>query len=286
MPAILLFAAAGAFAQLVDGTLGMAFGVTSTTLLVLLGATPVSASAAVHFAEIGTTLASGLSHWREGNVDRKVLWRLGIPGSLGAFIGATVLSRISLADARVWMSALLFVLGLVLLLLFGLGTTLIPVISSRPKTNLLVPLGSFAGFVDSTGGGGWGPITTPTLLTLTKTAPRRVVGTVSASEFMVAASASTGFIFGAVTDVEWDVVAGLLIGGVMMAPIAAKLAGRLPFAPFGAAIGGAVILLNLRILLTEFGVATNVIWVVAISVVVATVLLALRAYLRTDSNKS
>jgi uncharacterized membrane protein YfcA len=286
MPAILLFAAAGAFAQLVDGTLGMAFGVTSTTLLVLLGATPVSASAAVHFAEIGTTLASGLSHWREGNVDRKVLWRLGIPGSLGAFIGATVLSRISLADARVWMSALLLVLGLVLLLRFGLGATLIPVISSRPKTNLLVPLGSFAGFVDSTGGGGWGPITTPTLLTLTKTAPRRVVGTVSASEFMVAVSASTGFIFGAVTDVEWDVVAGLLIGGVMMAPIAAKLAGRLPSAPFGAAIGGAVILLNLRILLTEFGVATNVIWVVAISVVVATALLALRAYLRTDSNKS
>jgi hypothetical protein len=103
---------------------------------------------------------------------------------------------------------------------------------------------------------------------------------------MVAVSASTGFIFGAVTDVEWDVVAGLLIGGVMMAPIAAKLAGRLPSAPFGAAIGGAVILLNLRILLTEFGVATNVIWVVAISVVVATALLALRAYLRTDSNKS
>lgn len=286
MPAILLFAVAGAFAQLVDGTLGMAFGITSTTLLILLGATPVSASAAVHFAEIGTTLASGLSHWREGNVDKRVIWRLGIPGAVGAFIGATVLSQISLTDARVWMSALLIVLGLILLLRFGLGTTLIPVISSRPKTNLLVPLGGFAGFVDASGGGGWGPITTPTLLTLTKTAPRRVIGTVSASEFMVAVAASAGFIFGAVAKVEWDVVAGLLIGGVIMAPIAAKLAGRLPSAPFGAAIGGAVILLNLQILLTEFGASANVMWVVAISVVIATALLALRAYLRTDSSKS
>jgi uncharacterized membrane protein YfcA len=246
----------------------------------------VSASAGVHFAEIGTTLASGLSHWREGNVDKKVIWRLGIPGAVGAFIGATVLSAISLSDARIWMSGLLIVLGLVLLLRFGVGASLIPVISSRPKTKLLIPLGSFAGFVDASGGGGWGPITTPTLLTLTKTAPRRVIGTVSASEFLVAVSASAGFLLGAVAKVEWNVVIGLLIGGVIMAPIAAKLAGRLPSAPFGTAIGGAVVLLNARILLLELGVATNVVWVVAVVVVVATTVLALRAYFRTDSKSS
>ncbi len=286
MPAIFLFAIAGAFAQLVDGTLGMAFGITSTTLLIFLGATPVSASAGVHFAEIGTTLASGLSHWREGNVDKKVIWRLGIPGAVGAFIGATVLSAISLSDARIWMSGLLIVLGLVLLLRFGVGASLIPVISSRPKTKLLIPLGSFAGFVDASGGGGWGPITTPTLLTLTKTSPRRVIGTVSASEFLVAVSASAGFVVGAVAQVQWNVVFGLLIGGVIMAPIAAKLAGRLPPAPFGTAIGGAVVLLNARILLLEFGVAANVVWVVAAVIVVATTVLALRAYFRTDSKSN
>ena len=286
MPAIFLFAIAGAFAQLVDGTLGMAFGITSTTLLIFLGATPVSASAGVHFAEIGTTLASGLSHWREGNVDKRVVWRLGIPGAVGAFIGATVLSAISLSDARVWMSGLLIVLGLILLLRFGVGASLIPVISSRPKTKLLIPLGGVAGFVDASGGGGWGPITTPTLLTLTKTAPRRVIGTVSASEFMVAVSASAGFLVGAVAKVEWSVVLGLLIGGVIMAPIAAKLAGRLPAAPFGTAIGGAVVLLNSRILLLEAGVATNVIWVVALTVVVVTAALAFRAYFRRDSKSN
>ncbi len=286
MPAIFLFAIAGAFAQLVDGTLGMGFGVTSATLLIFLGATPVSASAGVHFAEIGTTLASGLSHWREGNVDKRVIWRLGIPGAIGAFIGATVLSAISLSDARIWMSALLISLGLILLWRFGVGTNLISVISSRPKTKLLVPLGSFAGFVDASGGGGWGPITTPTLLTLTKTSPRRVIGTVSASEFLVAVAASAGFLFGAVAKVEWNVVLGLLIGGVIMAPIAAKLAGRLPPAPFGAAIGGAVVLLNTRILLLELGVQVEVIWVAVIAIAVATAVLALRAYFRTDSKRS
>lgn len=286
MPAIFLFAIAGGFAQLVDGTLGMGFGITSATLLIFLGATPVSASAGVHFAEIGTTLASGLSHWREGNVDKRVIWRLGIPGAVGAFIGATVLSAISLSDARLWMSALLIALGLILLWRFGVGTNLIPVISSRPRTNLLIPLGTVAGFVDASGGGGWGPITTPTLLTLTKTSPRRVIGTVSASEFLVAVSASAGFLVGAVAQVQWNVVLGLLIGGVIMAPIAAKLAGRLPPAPFGTAIGGAVVLLNARILLSELDVATDVIWVVAASVLTVTAVLAVRAYFRTDSKSN
>ncbi|MGA0842237.1 MAG: sulfite exporter TauE/SafE family protein, partial [Candidatus Nanopelagicales bacterium] len=232
MFSILIFAIAGAIAQLVDGTLGMAFGITSSTLLIALGATPVAASAAVHFAEIGTTLASGTSHWLAGNVDKRILIRLAIPGGIGAFLGATLLSSISLSSGRVYMSTLLLVLGLILLIRFGVGLTIIPPITGRPRSKLLVPLGSFAGFIDASGGGGWGPVTTPTLLTVTKTQPRRVIGTVSASEFVVAISASAGFIFGMSNqNIDFQVVGGLLLGGVLMAPIAAKLAGKLPHAP-------------------------------------------------------
>lgn len=278
---ILVFALAGSIAQLVDGTLGMAFGITSSTLLVFLGATPVAASAAVHFAELGTTFASGASHWRFGNVDKRMLLRLGVSGAVGAFIGATVLSRISLSGARIWMSALLLILGIVLLARFGLGLRLIPSIQGRPRARLLVPLGLVAGFVDASGGGGWGPITTPTLLTATKTRPRRVIGTVSAAEFMVALAASAGFIVGATTEgVDWEVVAGLLLGGVLMAPFAAFLAGRLPHAPFGALIGGGVVLLNARIIMISLEVPGPVRLGVLLAVAALTVVMAWLAWQR------
>lgn len=278
---ILLFALAGSVAQLVDGTLGMAFGITSSTLLIFLGATPVAASAAVHFAELGTTFASGASHWRFGNVDKRMLLRLGVSGAVGAFIGATVLSKISLSGARVWMSGLLLLLGVVLLLRFGLGVRLIPSITGRPKARFLVPLGLIAGFVDASGGGGWGPITTPTLLTATKARPRRVIGTVSAAEFMVALAASAGFIVGATTEgVDWEVVAGLLLGGVLMAPFAAYLAGRLPHAPFGALIGGGVVLLNARVIMISLNVPGPVRLGVLVSVAILTVVLAWKAWQR------
>lgn len=166
---VLVFALVGAFAQLIDGTLGMAFGVTSSSLLVVLGATPVAASAAVHFAELGTTFASGASHWREKNVDWQIVVRLGVPGAVGALLGATLLSRFSLADAKVWMSWLLIVLGLILILRFSFGIKIVPVVAKKPTSKLLIPLGLVAGFVDTSGGGGWGPITTPTLLSATNT---------------------------------------------------------------------------------------------------------------------
>ena len=278
---ILVFALAGSIAQLVDGTLGMAFGITSSTLLIFLGATPVAASAAVHFAELGTTFASGASHWRFGNVDKRMLLRLGVSGAVGAFIGATVLSRISLSGARIWMSALLLLLGIVLLLRFGMGVRLIPSIKGRPRARFLVPLGLVAGFVDASGGGGWGPITTPTLLTATKTRPRRVIGTVSAAEFMVALAASAGFIVGATTEgVDWEVVAGLLLGGVLMAPFAAFLAGRLPHAPFGALIGGVVVGLNARIIMVALEVPGPVRAGVLLCVAALTVAMAWLAWRR------
>lgn len=279
--AIVVFLLIGAIAQLIDGTLGMAFGVTSSSLLVAVGSTPVAASAAVHFAELGTTFASGASHWRARNVDWGIALRIGVPGAAGAFIGATLLSRFSLTSARTWMAALLIVLGLVLLLRFGLGFRAIGSLARRPRSAALVPLGAVAGFVDASGGGGWGPITTPTLLTITNSHPRTVIGTVSAAEFLVAVSASAGFLVGAATTgVDWEVVAGLLLGGVLMAPFAAFLAGRLPHAPFGALIGGVVVLTNARTLLRGNDVDGSVTTVVLFAIAVMSVGAAIYAHRR------
>lgn len=279
--AIVVFLLIGAIAQLIDGTLGMAFGVTSSSLLVAVGSTPVAASAAVHFAELGTTFASGASHWRARNVDWGIALRIGLPGAAGAFIGATLLSRFSLTGARTWMAALLIILGLVLLLRFGLGLRAIGSLARRPRSAALVPLGAVAGFVDASGGGGWGPITTPTLLTITNSHPRTVIGTVSAAEFLVAVSASAGFLVGAATTgVDWEVVAGLLLGGVLMAPFAAFLAGRLPHAPFGALIGGVVVLTNARTLLRGNDVDGSVTTVVLFAIAVMSVGAAIYAHRR------
>lgn len=279
--AIVVFLLIGAIAQLIDGTLGMAFGITSSSLLVAVGSTPVAASAAVHFAELGTTFASGASHWRARNVDWGIALRIGAPGAAGAFVGATLLSQFSLAGARTWMSALLIILGVILLLRFGLGLHTIGTVARRPRSAALVPLGAVAGFVDASGGGGWGPITTPTLLTMTNSHPRTVIGTVSAAEFLVAVAASAGFLVGAATaGVDWEVVAGLLLGGVLMAPFAAFLAGRLPHAPFGALIGGVVVLTNARTLLRENDVNASATSAVLIVIAVVAVAAAMYAHRR------
>ena len=284
----LRYSIAGAIAQLVDGTLGMAFGVTSATALVLLGASAVAASAAVHFAELGTTLASGASHWREGNVDKHVLVRIGIPGGIGAFLGATWLTKMATdasaeaaGNAKVYMAGLLLLLGLSLVIRFGLGIAIVKAKKKRLRGYTMAVLGLVAGFVDASAGGGWGPITTPTLLTATKTHPRLVIGTVSAAEFLVAVSASLGFLFGmSQSEIPLTVVAGLLIGGVIMAPFAAKLAGRLPHAPFGVLIGGMVVIYNSRTVLSKFTTNPNINWILFAVAVVVTGLLALKAWNR------
>jgi uncharacterized membrane protein YfcA len=179
------------------------------------------------------------------------------------------------------MSWLLIILGVVLLIRFGLGKRLVPAIGKDPGSKLLIPLGSVAGFVDASGGGGWGPITTPTLLTVTTHEPRKVIGTVSASEFLVAMAASLGFIVGSATDgLDWEVVAGLLLGGVLMAPFAAFLAGRMPHAPFGTLIGGVVIITNSRTLLSEIDASTTTMWAIISPVIAITLVLAWMAWNR------
>ena len=244
---VTLFALVGAAAQFVDGLLGMGFGITSASLLTVLGYSAVAASAGTHAAKVGTTLVSGVSHWREGNVDWRVLITVGVPGAVGAFIGAVILTNIALDGARIWMAAILFLLGLTIIARFGYGKSLFPAMKLRTRN--LWPIGLFGGFVDATGGGGWGPVATPSLMTVTRHKPHRIVGTVSASEFLVAASASTGFLFGAgEAGVPWLAVLGLVIGGVITAPIAARLAKKAPTAPLGVAVGGMVLIANTAVI--------------------------------------
>src|SRR5690606_14941804 len=196
MQTLILLGVVGLLAQLVDGSLGMGYGVTSTTLLLAIGATPAGASATVHLAQIGTTLSSGLSHWRLGNVDWRVVRRIAIPGGIGAFLGATVLSTLSTRAAAPLMSGLLLLLGCYVLLRFtvrglprgGPGKPL--------RGRFLTPLGLVGGFVDATGGGGWGPIGTSALLASGRLEPRKVIGSVATGEFIVALAASAGFLTG------------------------------------------------------------------------------------------
>jgi uncharacterized membrane protein YfcA len=257
MRSLLIFALAGVGAQLVDGALGMAFGATASTLLLLSGVGAAHASAAVHLAEVGTTLASGLSHWRFNNIDWTIVAKLGVPGALGAFLGATVLSSLSTKDAAPLMAGILVVIGIYVLLRFSLRNPLVLRHSATPHTaKFLSPLGLFGGFIDASGGGGWGPVTSSTLLSRGKTAPRTVIGSVSASEFLVAASASLGFLAGLQDEVltNMPVVLGLAAGGILVAPFAAWLVSRVNPALLGTAIGGIIVLTNGHKLVRYFGI--------------------------------
>jgi uncharacterized protein len=242
----------GFLAQLVDGALGMAYGATSSTLVLAAGFSPVVASASVHLAELGTTAVSGAAHWRFGNVDWRTVRRIGIPGALGAFAGAIVLGHVSAEVAKPWMAGILLALGAFVLGRFALGR-----IDQREgrryvRGRYLVPLGLAGGFVDATGGGGWGPVTTPTLLATGRMEPRKVVGSVDTSEFLVALAASAGFLLSLGTEVIASrVLVGLLLGGIAAAPLAAWLVRKVTARLLGTLVGGFIVLINVR---TIFGV--------------------------------
>jgi uncharacterized membrane protein YfcA len=246
----------------------MAYGVTSSTLLLVAGLAPASASASVHLAEIGTTLAAGAAHWRFGNVDWRVVVRIGVPGAAGAFAGATLLSSISTEAAGPWMSGILLALGMYLLVRFAR-----PVVTRAAgplRRRFLAPLGLVAGFVDATGGGGWGPVATPSLLVSGRMEPRKVVGSVDAAEFVVAGAASIGFLVGLGTGgFVWSTVVALLAGGIVAAPIAAWLVRIVPAQLLGAGVGGLIVLTNARTLMRAFEVAGEVRAVVYVALAVA-----------------
>lgn len=272
MRSLLVFTLVGVGAQLVDGALGMAFGVTASTLLVLSGVAAAQASAAVHLAEVGTTLASGLSHWRFKNIDWGLVAKLGVPGAIGAFLGATVLSSLSTEDAAPVMAAILLAIGVYVLLRFSLRTP--PAIIAGGTTHgakFLMPLGLFGGFIDASGGGGWGPVTTSTLLSRGKTAPRTVIGSVSASEFLVSVSASLGFLVGLRSEFfdNLPVVLGLAIGGIIAAPFAAWLVSRISPALLGAGVGGIIVLTNSQKLVHYVGIGSPWSTLIYVTIVVA-----------------
>jgi uncharacterized protein len=255
MRKLIVLAVVGLLAQLVDGSLGMGYGVTSSTLLVLAGLTPAAASASVHFSELGTNIASGLSHWKLKNVDWRVVGRIAGPGAVGAFLGATVLSSLSTEAAAPVMATILALLGAYILVRFVLGIK--PRIAGRPGMKLLAPLGLFAGFVDATGGGGWGPVATPALLTDGRLQPRKVIGSVDTSEFAVSAAASLGFLFGlGAAGINWWFALALLAGGLVAAPLAAYLVRVAPTHLLGVAVGGMILLSNGRTLLKSADVPT------------------------------
>jgi len=257
---LLLIALAGFGASFVDGALGMGFGVTSSTLLIAVGLTPALASASVHLAKLGTAAASGAAHYRFGNVDWAGVRRIGIPGAIGAFVGATVLSNISAKAALPFTGTLLFVLGIYIVIRFvrGRAPRRKPGV---PGLRLMVPLGLIGGFVDATGGGGWGPVTTPTLMADGRLTPARVIGTVNTAEFIVALAASLGFLVGLGTaGIDLGIVLALLIGGVIAAPIAAYVVRHLNARILGVVVGNFICLLNARILLGALDAAPQAWW--------------------------
>jgi uncharacterized membrane protein YfcA len=250
MRKLLLLALVGLGAQLVDGSLGMAYGVTSTTLLLAIGTNPAAASATVHLAEIGTTLVSGVSHWKFGNVDWKVVVKIGVPGAIGAFAGATFLSSLSTDTAAPLMSLILLALGLYVFIRFTTQGLPKGQIGKPLRKRFLAPLGVVAGFVDSTGGGGWGPVGTPAILASGRLEPRKTIGSIDTSEFLVAVAASIGFIIGIGDEgINYTWVLALLLGGIIAAPIAAWLVRHIPPRVLGSLVGGLIILTNTRTLL-------------------------------------
>lgn len=286
---LLAIAVAGFVAQLIDGSLGMGYGVSSTTLLLTIGLAPALASASVHLAEIGTSAVSGASHWRLGNIDMRILVLLSIPGAIGAFLGAVVLSNLSLDAARPWVSVVLLILGAVIIFKF-LHMRRRAALSTRPaalepervvtnparrrRTWLLAPLGIAGGFLDASGGGGWGPVVTSTLMATGRLKPRMIIGTVSGSEILVSIAASIGFLLALGTEtIRWDIVAMMLLGGSVAAPVSAWLVRKFDDRALGASVGALIILLNIDRLLMMFGLDTAMITAVRLIAVVAGVII-------------
>ncbi len=218
LEALLPFIAVGFAAQVVDGALGMAFGVISNTLLVaVLGVPPALASQRVHIVECFTTAVSGISHLLHGNIDKRLFFRLLIPGLIGGVLGAYVLTSIDAAVVKPYVLIYLSAIGIYIL---WRGLFYPPKLR---EARLIAPLGLFGGFLDAAGGGGWGPVVTSNLL-IQGADPRKVVGTVNSVEFFLTLAVSAAFIWNlGIADVAGATL-GLLIGGLLAAPLGAWVA--------------------------------------------------------------
>jgi len=214
-------AAVGFIAQSIDGALGMAYGISATTFLLGTGASPAVASASVHIAEIFTTGLSGLSHLRLGNVDRKLMLKLLIPGVIGGVLGALVVTKFDGAALKPWISGYLLVMGTYVLAKAWRHRR-----KPAQEPKHVAKLALFGGFVDAAGGGGWGPVVTTSLVGAGQD-PRRTIGSVNFAEFFIAIASAGAFVL-FIDAAPWATVAGLVAGGMFAAPLAAFLCRALP----------------------------------------------------------
>lgn len=251
MAVLLLLGLAGFGAQLINGSLGMGYGVTSTSVLLAAGTTPALASATVNFSQVGSQLASGYAHWRFGNVDWWVVRRIAAPGAFGAFVGALFLAWLSTELARPLMAVILLALGCYILVRFTVLGGARPTTGGPPmRTTALVPIGLVGGFLNSIGGGGWGPVGTSALLATGRIAPRMVIGSISAAEFAVVTAGSAGFLIGlGLGGINLSWVAVMLGGGILAAPLAAWMAKHVPSQLLGTLAGGLIVVTNARSLM-------------------------------------
>jgi uncharacterized membrane protein YfcA len=243
----LLFLVVGFLAQVVDGSLGMAYGITSTSFLIGAGVPPATASAAVHVSEVFTTAASGISHWRFGNVDFKLFRRLAIPGIVGAVIGAYVLSASDASVMRPVVALYLLVMGIIIL-----RKAFRKVVVTTQPTGRVGWLALIGGFADSSGGGGWGSIVVSTLIG-SGSHPKKTIGTVNASEFLVALASAGTFTY-MLGSGNWTVVLGLIIGGVLAAPLGAYVCHRINVRAAMGVVGVLIIFLSTRTVLKALDV--------------------------------
>jgi len=243
---ILYFVVAGFIAQMIDGALGMAYGVSLTSLLLSMGIPPALASASVHTAEVFTTAVSGTSHLRLGNVDRKLLKKLLIPGIVGAASGAFLLTQLAGSSVKPFVAAYL--------LLMGIRIVYKSVKKSEPRKDYrrIVPLAAAGGFMDAVGGGGWGPIVTSTLVARGNH-PRYTIGTVNLSEFFVTLVQAFTFaaFLGSLRE-HLTLIIGLIIGGMLAAPFAAHMCRRIPARALTGIVGILIVSLSVRTIMAAF----------------------------------
>lgn len=242
-----MFVIAGFVAQLIDGALGMAYGVTASSLLLSFGLPPAVTSATVHAAECFSTGASALSHRAFGNVNSLLFRRLLLPGVAGAVVGAYLLSNFQGDAIRPLIAIYLFGMGIVILV------KAFREFPSRAVSTHLVPLGFFGAFLDAVGGGGWGPIVSSTLIARGHDV-RSTVGSVNAVEFFVTVAASVTF-FITMGLSNWPIIVALAIGGLLAAPLGAWACRHIPVKPFMIGVGVLVCILSIRTLVTYFNAA-------------------------------
>lgn len=244
---ILFYILVGFIAQMVDGAIGMAYGVMSTSVMLSFGVPPATASACVHAAETFTTGASGMAHWKLGNVDRRLIWRLAVPGAIGGAIGAYVLTNIDGDAIKPYISGYLLLIGI--FIIYKAVHRKHSFVDEPP--NNVTPLGLAGGFVDAIGGGGWGPIVTSTLLGQGNH-PRYTIGSVNMAEFFVTLTISATFILTIGLEL-WPTILGLVIGGIIAAPFAALAAKHFPPKILMIVVGIVIMLLSLRTIITSLG---------------------------------